>query len=105
MGVPIPERALDRKHVLPIAVAVVAGLGLLEWHFKLEYSLGIFYTLPVMIAATVLSRWQSVLFGILCADWWLGCRALRPDTGCTWIIRVRLPHADCQVRGSLSVLP
>lgn len=67
LGVRIPERVLDPKHVLPLAIAVVAALELLEWYVKLDYSLGIFYTLPVMIAASVLNRWQSVAFGILAA--------------------------------------
>ena len=67
LGVAIPEKAIQRKRVLPVALAVFAGLTLLEWYFKLDYSLGIFYTIPVVVAATALNRGQIVAFAILCA--------------------------------------
>jgi PAS domain S-box-containing protein len=67
LGVRIPERAIERKRVVPVAVVIVAALLVVEWLYKLEFSLGIFYTIPVMIAATALNRIQSVLFGVACA--------------------------------------
>lgn len=56
-----------RGQILLTAVALVAILVLLEWHFDFDFSLGILYIFPVMIAATVLSRWQIVLAAIFCA--------------------------------------
>ncbi|MBC7926981.1 MAG: PAS domain S-box protein [Bryobacteraceae bacterium] len=67
LGFRIPEKAIERGRVLPVAVAVLSGLTLLEWHFKFDFSLGIFYTVPVMVAATALNRWQIVLLAVLSA--------------------------------------
>jgi PAS domain S-box-containing protein len=67
LGVRIPERAIERKRVLPVALAMLAALTVVEWYYRLDFSLGIFYILPVLIAATALTRWQIVLFGLLCA--------------------------------------
>lgn len=39
----------------------------LEWYFQFEYSLGILYVFPVMTAATVLNRWQSLIAALICA--------------------------------------
>jgi signal transduction histidine kinase len=52
---------------MPAALALTAGLVLLEWRFRFDFSLGIFYTLPVCVAATALTRVQIVGFGIFCA--------------------------------------
>lgn len=67
LGVRIPEKAIARRRVLPIAVGLLAALTLLEWYYAFDVSLGIFYTIPVLMAATVLDRWQIIPFGILCA--------------------------------------
>lgn len=66
-GVRIPEKAFERKRVVPAALVVLGGVTALEWYFKFDYSLGIFYIIPVMVAATALNRWQIVLFGVMCA--------------------------------------
>lgn len=67
LGVRIPERVIERRRVLPTALMILAGLALLEWYFKLDFSLGIFYTIPVLVAATALTRWQIILFAVFCA--------------------------------------
>jgi two-component system, LuxR family, sensor kinase FixL len=67
LGVRIPEKAIQGRRVAPLALAALAGLIVLEWSWRFDFSLGIFYTIPVMIAATALNRWQIALFAILCA--------------------------------------
>ena len=67
LGVRIPERAIQRKRVLPVALAILGSLAAWEWHSKLDFSLGIFYTIPVMVAATALNRTQIVTFALLVA--------------------------------------
>lgn len=66
-GVRIPEKAIQKRKVLPLALALVGGLAFLEWYYRLEFSLGIFYTIPVLIAGTALNRWQISLFALFCA--------------------------------------
>jgi PAS domain S-box-containing protein len=46
---------------------MVGVLVALEWYFNLDFSLGILYIFPVMIAATVLTRWQIFLAAMFCA--------------------------------------
>jgi two-component system, LuxR family, sensor kinase FixL len=67
LGVRIPERAIQRKRVLPVAIAIIGSLSIWEWHSKFDFSLGIFYTIPVMVAATALNRTQIFIFAVLCA--------------------------------------
>ena len=67
LGVRIPERLIERNHVLPLALLMLASLTALEWYSKLDFSLGIFYAIPVLVAASALNRKQIVTFGILCA--------------------------------------
>lgn len=67
LGVRIPERAIQRKRVLPFALVILASLTFLEWYVRLDFSLGIFYTVPIVVAATALTRWQIVAFSVLCA--------------------------------------
>jgi two-component system, LuxR family, sensor kinase FixL len=67
LGVRIPEKAIQRRRVLPLALALVVVVTLIEWHLQFAFSLGIFYTLPVIVAATVLNRMQTVGFAVLCA--------------------------------------
>ena len=50
-----------------LGIGIVAILVLLEWRFDLDFSLGILYVFPVMIAGTVLTRPQIVAAAILCA--------------------------------------
>lgn len=67
LGVRIPEKAIQGRRVMPVALGIVVGLTVLEWYQKLDFSLGIFYTLPVVVAATALNRWQIIAFSVFCA--------------------------------------
>jgi len=67
LGVRIPETAIQRKRVLPVALVGFATLTALEYYYRFDFSLGVFYTIPVVVAATALNRWQIVAFAILCA--------------------------------------
>ena len=67
LGLQIPEKAIQRKRVLPAALAVVAALTALEWSVRFDFSLGIFYAVPVVVAATALNRWQIIAFSLGCA--------------------------------------
>lgn len=53
--------------ILLIAASLVCILVLLEWYFDFDFSLGILYIFPVMIAATIFNRWQIVLAAAFCA--------------------------------------
>jgi len=57
----------SRNRILLIAVGLVSVLVLLEWYFNFDFSLGILYIFPVMIAASVLTRWQIVVAAAFCA--------------------------------------
>ncbi len=66
-GVTIPEKAIQRHSVLPVALAMIAVLVAIEWYFQFDFSLGVLYTIPVLVASAALNRWQIVLFGLLAA--------------------------------------
>ncbi|MGE0592141.1 MAG: ATP-binding protein [Vicinamibacterales bacterium] len=66
-GVRIPENAIQSRRVLPVAVLFVAALTIVEWYSQLDFSLGVLYIIPVLIASSALSRWQIVLFGLFAA--------------------------------------
>lgn len=53
--------------MLALGVVFLSILILLEWRFDFDFSLGILYVFPVMIAGTVLKRWQIVISSIFCA--------------------------------------
>jgi len=57
----------SRGQILLTAAGLVLVLVLLEWYFDFDFSLGILYIFPVMIAATVLTRWQVVIAAAFCA--------------------------------------
>lgn len=57
----------SKPKMLGLGIGVVATLVLLEWRLNIDYSLGILYVFPVMIAGTVLTSWQIVLAAIFCA--------------------------------------
>jgi two-component system sensor kinase FixL len=59
--------SLNRAKMMQFALALVALLAWLEWHFQFDFSLGIFYIFPIMVAAIVLEQWQVVLAAIFCA--------------------------------------
>jgi two-component system, LuxR family, sensor kinase FixL len=61
------SRRASRTLVLLLSGGLLAGVVTLEWVFKLDYSLGVFYALPVVIAATILNRWQTFLAALFCA--------------------------------------
>lgn len=50
-----------------LAAGMVCILVILEWYFDFDFSLGILYIFPVMLAATVLTRGQILLAAIFCA--------------------------------------
>lgn len=56
-----------RGMIILTAVSLVTLLVLLEWYFDFDFSLGILYIFPVMLAATIFNRWQIVLAAALCA--------------------------------------
>ncbi len=59
--------ASSRGRILLTAGGMVAILVALEWYFDFDFSLGILYIFPVMIAATILTRWQILLAALFCA--------------------------------------
>lgn len=67
LGVRLPENSFRKQYVLPPALALIALLALLEWYLQIDFSLGVLYVFPVVIAATVLSRWEIVVLAISCA--------------------------------------
>jgi two-component system sensor kinase FixL len=66
-GVRIPENAIQRRRVAPIAAALILALATAEWYVHLDYSLGVLYTLPVLIASAALNRWQIVAVALFAA--------------------------------------
>lgn len=66
-GVRIPENAIRGSRVFPVALVLIATLWAIEWYFQFDFSLGVFYTIPVLIASAALTRWQIVLFGLFAA--------------------------------------
>lgn len=57
----------SRLQVLALAAVLLALVVVLEWAQNLDYSLGIFYVLPVVVAATVLNWKQTLLVAFACA--------------------------------------
>ena len=55
--------------MLTVAGGVLALLAAVEWASHLDYSLGILYVVPIMIAGTVFTRFQVLLAAVFCA--WL----------------------------------
>ncbi len=66
-GVRIPESAIQGNRVLPVALILIAALTAIEWYYRFDFSLGVLYTIPVLIASAALTRWQIVLFGLFAA--------------------------------------
>lgn len=61
------SRTPRRATVLALACFALTSVVLFEWYSRLDFSLGVFYVFPVLIAATVLDRWQVVAAAALCA--------------------------------------
>jgi two-component system sensor kinase FixL len=57
----------QRVRVLLLALGLLITVGLFEWYFKLEFSLGVFYIFPVMTGAMVLSRGPVLVLAAFCA--------------------------------------
>jgi two-component system, LuxR family, sensor kinase FixL len=60
-------RRTSKTPVLLLAALLLAVIMGLEWFQNLEHSLELFYVLPVVVAATVLNRWQTAAAAIVCA--------------------------------------
>ena len=60
-------RRNSRTPVLLFAALLLGAIVALEWFQNLEHSLELFYVLPVVIAAAVLNRWQTLAAAIGCA--------------------------------------
>ncbi len=56
-----------RARVLTLAFALLITVVAAEWYSQLDFSLGVLYILPVLVAATVLNRWQTLLMAACCA--------------------------------------
>jgi len=56
-----------RALILTLAIGLLAAVVAAEWYSQLDFSLGVFYVLPVLVAATVLNRWQTLLLAAACA--------------------------------------
>jgi len=63
----ISEAPKDRKPALLSALALLVLVVSFEYFQQLDFSLGIFYVFPIIVAATVLRRWQVVLLAFACA--------------------------------------
>src|SRR5262245_36935762 len=66
-GVRIPENAIQKRRVLPVALVLIAALTLFESYYQLDFSLGVLYTIPVLIASAALNRWQMIVFALFAA--------------------------------------
>ncbi len=47
--------------MLSLAILLLVVIVVAEWYSKLDFSLGVLYILPVLVAASVLNRWQTVV--------------------------------------------
>lgn len=57
----------SRKSVLFSALALLVLVVSFEYFQQLDFSLGVFYVFPIIVAATVLPRWQVVISAFVCA--------------------------------------
>jgi len=57
----------NRLGFLAAAFSLLFAIAIVDWILLPNYPLGIFYILPVLLAAGFLTRWQSVSFALLCA--------------------------------------
>jgi two-component system sensor kinase FixL len=61
------SRRASRLLVMAIAGTLLATIMILESLFNLDYSLGVFYAVPVVVAATVLNRYQTLALAVFSA--------------------------------------
>lgn len=64
---PARPRASQRVRVLALSALTIAGVVALEWYSSLDYSLGIFYVFPIILAGTVMTRAEVVATALFCA--------------------------------------
>mgnify|MGYP007039568651 CR=1 FL=1 len=50
-GIRIPEKAIQGRYVLPVAILLTAALTVVEGYFRFDFSLGVLYTIPVLIVS------------------------------------------------------
>lgn len=67
LGVRIPETLLTPRRVGPVAVALIVGLAVTERLLRFDYSLGILYIVPVLLASAALTHRQLVLLALFAA--------------------------------------
>ena len=101
LGVTIPEDYFRRRPMLTAAGLVIALLALLEWSSQLDYSLGILYIVPIMIAGTVLTRWQVVAASLFCA--WLRGQFHPPVQPVEFVLRFLMAALAYSAAGLLVV--
>ena len=58
---------MSRIQVLVLAAALLLTVVVLEWVTELDYSLGVLYAVPVVVGATVMRWWSTLLLAIFCA--------------------------------------
>lgn len=56
----------SRRAVLARAALLIAGIALLDWRIDLNIYFGFLYVFPMLLAGTVLWRWQILLVAFLC---------------------------------------
>lgn len=64
---PVAKFLSRRARVLSLAFVALIVVTVVEWYFHLDFSLGVFYVFPVLIAASVLNWWQIVFAAMFCA--------------------------------------
>lgn len=64
---PAPAPVWPRAGVLSGALALLLAIVALEWYSELDFSLGVLYVLPILLAATVLTRGQVLMAAFLLA--------------------------------------
>ena len=87
LGVRIPETLLTPRRVGPVAVALIVGLAVTERLLRFDYSLGILYIVPVLLASAALTHRQLVLLALFAA------LARTPFTPATSVVEAVLKFA------------
>jgi signal transduction histidine kinase len=64
---PVAKFLSGRARVLALAFLSLVLVTVAEWYFNLDFSLGVFYIFPVLIAGSVMNWWQTVLAAAFCA--------------------------------------
>jgi two-component system sensor kinase FixL len=63
----LPDRSFKKAHLLPLSFAMIALLATLEWYLRVDFSLGILYVVPIIVGASVLNHWQTLILALACA--------------------------------------